>query len=881
MKPPWLEDALDVKEGSTALPMVAKLEEPGLSTAEYMKKKALEGLALSIGNIADAPSRVYNLGKAALGASRIPTYLGMAIGRPESDFMPELSESNAGTNAIKRLLSVTGQEKPEDEGAKTLGGVAGGVGASILNPGAGVSGVAKNLLIGGLAGGGAEVGGELTGDSPTGKLAGGLLGGMVLPSFGGLVGVGTRTYKNLKDAATSADYSGKAQGIAEKIIDRQLKDAVSGTPDAAKSITEALALKQKLGAGFNPSVAEMANSPGMIDMQRRYTLLNPTNLNSEVARDAANKEALRAFYQSTAPAAATGPSGVRSSVNQALSGEADDVANAARKIAGELPKADQFATGKSLVAIAEAEKQAAKGVVAADYQKAFDAAGTAKVIDASPVVSSIEDALGTKLAQIKPETAPNTFSAIKRIFGDTAGKTPEELNYLSSRLGGTVSDAQSKAQISLQDADAIRKALNADIATGAKSLDPLAATRLRNLGQVHSTLDDTIANSGLSQEAKDLYGQALTKYRENYVPRFKEGANLRVFKETSLNEPRILPDKFVSEYFKPDEMGGMTRAGQFGALFGKNPEAAKTAEKGILDLYRNDVVNKSTGIIDPAKHDQFIKSYGRTLDAFKSNGVNVGERISSIGAQAEVAARAIDKFGTLAKSLKFDTTDDLVNAALKDPKVMGNVSMRMTPEARDTFKRIIMDKAWESGNAAGMQKYITDNQKTLKMILPEKHLSDLSDIAKGLSIVERAPVKGMLQSGGPDIVKNATGVSTATIWSQWRATTGGRQAPVTAVFNLAAPVMNKLSQQQFGDVMERALHDPKTAEALRNFLVAETPAQANFAGKVLSGMKLAGGIAWDSKGPLTRTIFGTENYAPNLERGLPAIAIDIQKQEQQ
>lgn len=871
---PWLDGAVSVSDGGASPARSEQTAEP-LSTAQQLGVGLRQGIATGVGNIADAPSRVYNLIK-AFGGTVLHAGTGNAM------FLPELTDSNAGTNALKKLVGVSEPVPPGDQGDKLARATGEGIGASVIgaNPMQAAKGLGietlKMLGIGAGAGAGGELGGQATNDSALGRLAGGLAGGVLVPSSGGVVGAATRMFKNAQDAARDPSNAARANTFASRVVDQQVKDAVSGTPDAAKNITEALALREKFGPSFNPSVAEMANSPGLTDMQRRFGLLSPKNLNAEVARDASNKAAVRGAYERVAPEAPTGQSGPRSALNEALASEEAAAQASGQRVAGQLPKVDQMATGNALAEAAIAERQSAKGVVSANYQKAFDAAGDATV-DLAPVIAKVEEVLGTKLSQIKPETAPNTVAKIRQIFGDTQGKTPEELNYLASQMGGDISAGTTKnSLVSLADADAIRKAVNADIAAGYRSLDPLAATKLRNLNQVHGALDEAVSGSTLPQQAKDLYADALNSYRTNYVPRFKEGANLRLLKDTSLNEPRILPDRVVSEYFKPDAQGGMTRAAQFSSLFGRNPAAKATTEKGILDLYRNDVVNKSTGIIDVAKHDQFMKEYGRTLEAFKGAGVNAAERIATIGRQAEQAAAAIEKFNSLAKGLRFDSTDDLVTRALADPKVMGNVTTRMTPQAKETFKRILMDKAWDKGTGEGISKYLADNDKTLRMVLTPKHLADLSDISKGLSIIERSPISGTLQSGGPDVLKNATGLSTATVWSQWRATTGGRQSPITAAFNLSMPVMNKLSQQQFGDIMEKALHDPNTARALREFLLAETPDKANLIGRILSGGKLAAGIAWDSKGPIARTLIGTGNYPANAERAAPAILEQMQ-----
>ncbi|MEX5523363.1 hypothetical protein, partial [Bacillus cereus] len=94
---------------------------------------------------------------------------------------------------------------------------------------------------------------------------------------------------------------------------------------------------------------------------------------------------------------------------------------------------------------------------------------------------------------------------------------------------------------------------------------------------------------------------------------FKEGLAGDVFKNTAKNEDRILPDKFVSSFFSPDATAGVTKSSQFGKLFGNNDEAKGLAKTGILDIYRQKVVNPTTGIIDQTAHNNFLRDYGRTL----------------------------------------------------------------------------------------------------------------------------------------------------------------------------------------------------------------------------------------------------------------------------
>lgn len=848
----------------------------------YYLNSAKEGFAEGVGMVADVIPRALSLPVAAGG------YLASKMGLADPANLPQLGNfANFNTDALKNLFGATNMV-PTRKGQELVGGMIRGAASLPLPMGSGgtVLQMLKGIGVGAAAGGGAVAGGQtaeaIAPDSPMAKVAGQLIGGLgagvVAPSAGGLLGIISRADEAVNAAKTASQnpkLQAAAKTVAERVVDRQVKDAVSGTPSAAENITDALRLRDRI-PGFNPSVAEMADSPGLSEMQRRYSLTNPQRLNEEVARDAANVGAVRKFYEGQA-GAKPNPSMLRSAVNQDLADEATMVSKGSADVAARVKPADQVAIGNRAAELAQAERQAARPAITAAYEKAFEASGDARV-DLAPVVKNIEEILGTKLAQIKPDSAPQTVQAIRRLFDTSGGKTPEEAAYLASRMGGSVSEgAQESAKVTLRDIDDVRKAINADVASAARSMDPAAAMRMRNLTQVHKAIDEAVAVSNVPETAKQLYGTAIQKYRNEFVPRFKEGANMQMFKDTSLNEPRIIADKFTSAYFKPDSQGGVTKAAQFGQLFGKNQEAKDLTRSGIMDMYRQKAVNPQTGHIDIAAHNRFLRDHGRTLSAYKAGGVDVVDELQGIGKQAAQFAQLGERLDATRAALKFDTTSDMVDGALKSTKVMGNVLTRIGPEQRQNMQRILMDKAWESGTGAGMQKFLEENAPTLRMALTPKHLSDMTDVSKALAITERAPIRGTVASGGPDILKNATGVSMATVWSQYRAMTGGRQGPATAVFNLAAPVMTRLSQTNFNDVMQKALHDPQTAKQLRDFLMSSNAGQSNAAASgLLSRMaqtaKMGAGIAWDYKGNAARLLLGAENYGTNLGRAAVPIA---------
>lgn len=284
-------------------------------------------------------------------------------------------------------------------------------------------------------------------------------------------------------------------------------------------------------------------------------------------------------------------------------------------------------TGEALLAAAKAEQQTVKkGLIEPAYENAFKDAGNAK-IDVSGVLDSAENILGRKLTEFAPGTGPTNI--LQKLLKIKPTGTAE--------MGPSGMFLQERPQTTLRELDDIRKAINADIAAAKTSPTPSSDMTLRNLYKLHDAIDEAVMSSKtLPPAAKESYSEALGLYRDIYAPRFKTGVNAQLFKQTSLNEPKIEPDKVIKTFFKPQ---GEREATQFVDMFGKNPDAMKVARAGIEDLYRQKVVDATTGMVNPAKHAQFIKDYSRPLGILDDAGMNVTNRLDVVGKDAQRLAR--------------------------------------------------------------------------------------------------------------------------------------------------------------------------------------------------------------------------------------------------
>jgi hypothetical protein len=290
--------------------------------------------------------------------------------------------------------------------------------------------------------------------------------------------------------------------------------------------------------------------------------------------------------------------------------------------------------GDALSAAANAERQSVKAnVTEPAYKAAFNAAGDAK-IDISNVIADAERILDRKLSSFATETAPDTVRKLRGFMPAVPEAEAVSIGKAGFKTAKTPTPPPATPEATLLQLDDVRKAINADIAAASASNAPMAATTLRNLRQLHTAIDDAIGKSTtLADDAKTLYADAVSKYRTEYAPRFKEGVNANLFKRTSLGEDKIRPEDVINRYFTPN---GESEARQFTQLFGNNPDALKIARAGIEDVYRKKVAQGGMS------HANFMRDYGRTIDIYDGAGMNLRQRFDVIDKDAQRLARVED-----------------------------------------------------------------------------------------------------------------------------------------------------------------------------------------------------------------------------------------------
>ena len=419
---------------------------------------------------------------------------------------------------------------------------------------------------------------------------------------------------------------GKAMEYGSKLKNIKLDTYLKAIGNKGDDIVNALRGRPSAVPGAAPTAGEVAASAGSTGFSTlQAKALEVPAMTDTYADMAAQTNQARLAQQARAEAK--------------FQSSADKVK---QQIDSGLTSVSQRDAGQTLLNAAKAEQQTAKATITEPaYNRAFTAAGDAK-INVTNVIDEAESILGRKLSTFDPSTAPSTVSKLLSLQPTAPVAKPIGAGLVASRIK-TATPSRPAPEVTLAELDDVRKAINADIASAARSSDPSAAVTLRNLGKLHKAIDDAVnGSSTLPADAKTLYKEALDTYRTEYAPKFKTGVNANLFKQTSLNEPRLNPDDVIKTYFQPK---GEREAQQFVTMFGKNADATRVARAGIEDLYRREVTD-AAGRVTPDAHAKFLKKYADPIRILDGAGMSLSPRLDAV---AKDAAR-LAKIESLASS---------------------------------------------------------------------------------------------------------------------------------------------------------------------------------------------------------------------------------------
>lgn len=856
------------------------------------------GVAKTIGGIGDTPARLYQLEKAYLGFL-LSKPLSAVSGKPQSDFLPDVNvpATSVFTDYLMNNLA-NPEAQPKNATDKMLLGTGEAIGGSLYPSGllktpaeAGLKEAAKialkdtaqNVTIGGIAGAGSQAGGLLSGGNPYAEAAGGLLAPAGYIALSPLMMAKRLAQEGMKRGKEiNAD---KLPGVASGYVTNRISDAAAGNPQALQTLEESKRVAESLGEKWVPSIGESTNTPALLDLESKFSSTSPLTLNREAARRAGNEQAIKESFAKIAPSS-TG-SNLSQRVNDALlsgQGQINLDLNAVTNLAA---PTSQASVGGKLLEAAKTEKRAMQQeVITPAYEKAFEAAGDSKT-NIDSVIKTTEDVLGETLSKVKPEVAPNTIAAIKRM----QAKAEPTSGILDASGKPMAAASIPETTATLRELDDLRKAINADVRSAVASMNPIASMQARNLLRVQDAITEAVKSGSLSQEAKTLYADAVSTWKTEFKPRFKEGVNYDLLRGSTKNEPSsIRLDEITGKYFRP---GGEVEAQQFVALAGKNTDMKDQLRRGIIDQYRAEVFNPQTGALDVAKHNTFIHKYEKPLGVLADGGIGVKPELDKIGESLKTIFKNQDALNEVAKRIGYGSTDELVSSVISDRKAAFNVAATLGKSERQDLTRAIMDKVWNAGqtpnglNAQGMAKFIEQNRNGVLDALTAaegaavatQHLKSLETLSKAADIATRGKTIGGIAGATDDPLKASVGISLSTVMSQARGVQMGRSSVPVAVSMMAGPIMHKLGMERFDELMYGSLHSKEIADNLAGLITARAEAQSQWFGKrLLNSWNANKEAIIGGMGAAARTATGAVNIKSNVLRSIPPTIGQIQQQ---
>jgi hypothetical protein len=777
--------------------------DPEGSTTSYLGQQFKKGVAATAGMPVDAITNALNLGIAGYGAVK------GALGGTD---LPELiRDPVGGSGTFERMFLTNNDIKPTSRAAEVGGRFVRDLGASALPAGAIASRAASPLTSLGLQGGLstlASAGGETARTlapepyKDVADMAGMLTAGVVVP---GLIANRLEAVQNLRNATKP----NRINAFADDYVRGQIEGDVRNYPGAAQNVDDALRMEKEI-PDLKLRVGQASGVPSLLDMERRVATAGPEQFNRRAVQDAAQQAAIRRAAQSRLPLLA----GQHDVPDQLATTQAQR-----RALAEMLPETAADDVGQVLRQSRQSFKGRYDQIAAEKFNAPVVAADKLGVkVNVDPIIAKTSEILQSPIHQYDATNAP----AIARRMQSVLNKElPGNQSPILGPEGQPIHQLRDRSfGVPFSELKAMREAVNQDIAREAGSATPNARQRLRGLLEIRGEIDRAAQTT--PEAVKKPYNEAVKWYRDVYAPKFLRGVNLKQSMKDITGEMKIPDEKLASQYFKPM---GTTPMARFLDLYGDNPQAMKAMESHILDTYRRYTVKD--GVIDPLKHEAFMRNYGPSLKKLP----NTRENFLSIAKASSILAEREAQLSNAQKVLSQGQLDALKYEALPDAG--------LDPRKVNTFLAKNGESFSDSVGAIYGQKTAND------------HLNNLRDIAKAAEMADRgrlAEAATPKQSTSPMSLQSGFGFTGRTVFSMIRAVTTGRTSGEDVAYTLGMQSASHRVSKALIAAEERAISDPETAKLIADAVkqpITSKQGQLTLQ-KLLAkgGMFLVGGDKW-------------------------------------
>jgi hypothetical protein len=580
-------------------------------------------------------------------------------------------------------------------------------------------------------------------DVKTGRLLSGVLTG-----FGAPVAA-TRIVAPLKAAAETAGLAktGKALGLAQTVLDpvpAMLQGAVAAGGKAYNAMQNAANYAIAPGVTAENKLARMVADPAaaaaaMRNTENLATSGGPVSVSERLAagnvaepRIAAAQEALgegklapqvqaaqqeriaaiqsniqnveRELAQNVnamTPAKADELRVVRDGYLRSLAEAQAEATAAGGQIAGRIPNPSQMEIGQTLAEKAAiGSREATSEVISPAFKDSFKLAGDTPIV-INNVLRNAQELAGTERAMTDASTVSEGIRSLRKFEtppqpgvqgAGTSSLTLEQFQGIRSTLSGELRDVQS-------------------LPAGT----PDKTARVRNIRNTLRDMDEALAQSAISPEAKAEFARAQGLQVTEKVKPFGTSVTAKLNQRGLNNELQILPENVVAEF-----AASPTPAAQFGASFGRDPNAAALYGEGFSGLFRQAAIGED-GLVDAAAASKFIRDKAPQIEMLENFGVRVRDQLTDI--TTEAARNARQREALAAESTKFSNAQDaksLADLALNSASDMDTVRRRLTPDARAALGAEVKNRALDvlkASNPDAAIEYLTSKKKAIEVAL--------------------------------------------------------------------------------------------------------------------------------------------------------------------
>ena len=695
--------------------------------------------------------------------------------RPSADAIPQ-GRSGRMREAFTRPADTSNipvQTLPElGERYKNIGvGTAQGVIPSIVGLPGDVLSLAVNNPLTSQNIGNAMFGETADKDIRTGRLLSGVLTGFGAPI------AATRMVAPLKAAAETAGLAktGKTLGLAQTVLDpvppllqgaatvggktfNALRDAANyaiAPGLTAENRLAALAADPVAAAAAMRNTENLMTSGGPVSVSERLAAGNAAEPRVAAAQEALNEGKLAPQVQAAqqeriakmqsnlanverelaqnvnamTPDKTVELRAVRDEIKQSLAAEQASLEAAGGQITGRIPNPSQMEIGQALAEKAAiGSREATTEVISPAFKKSFKLAGDTPIV-INNVLRNAQELASTERAMTDASTVSEGIRSLRKF------EAPAQPGVPGVGGRGGYSDARNPAQpgtstLTLEQFQDVRSTLAGEL-RDVRSLPagtPDKTTRERFLKATLRNMDDALAQSALSPEAKAEYARSLGLQVTEKVAPFGTGETARLTQIGKGNRPQLLPEDAVTAF-----ASSPTPAAQFGASFGRDPDAAALMGEGFSGLFRQTAIG-ADGLVDAAAASKFLRDKAPQIEVLENAGVRVRDQLAEITNEAAKNARQREALAS--ESAKFKNAQDakaVVDMALESPANMDLTRRRLSSDAKAALSAEVKNRALAPINAGTPDAaiaYLDKNAPAIKMAIGDAAYAELMSTAK-------------------------------------------------------------------------------------------------------------------------------------------------------